>query len=523
MRTHKLFFMGILVVLGGITQSKGQGTYSAPASAGTGGAYNTHTGTSAGSNSTNANHNNNTSIGYFSGNANISGNDNTYLGALSGRFNTAGVFNVMLGASCGQANTASLNTFIGARCGLANTIGANNVFLGYQTGLANTEGSSNTFLGRSAGAGNATGGSNAYVGFAAGYAATGSSNSFFGHNAGWQNTGGSNNVFLGFESGKGSGSSSNSVFIGNQAGFSETVSNRLYISNDGSTFNNGSITFRPLIYGEFDNGNLTFNVSKNVNSRLVIASGQPNGSFNGTSGLRFTNLTSATNAGATNGKHLTVNSTGDVYLTNDIGSINATGTNTTIAGSGTTAAPYTINAKNIYTDDGTITTATGLRTVTMGNNNLFFNTTGSNFANGTAGSGRIYIGNTTNFPLLNSTLPNISQYRLLVEGGVLTEKVKVAVRNPATNWSDYVFANDYKLTPLKEVDAFVKANKHLPGIESAETLSKNGLDLGAMQAKQMEKIEELTLYAIEQDKKLEKQSREIEELKATVNLLLNKK
>ncbi len=511
MKTSNLFFIVILVVLGGITQSKGQGTYNAPATAGTGGAYNTHIGTSAGSNSTNANQNSNTSIGYFSGNANVSGNDNTYLGTLSGRFNTTGTFNVMLGASCGQANTASLNTFIGARCGLANTSGTNNVFLGYQTGMANTNGSTNTFLGRSAGAGNATGGSNAYVGFAAGYAATGSNNSFFGHNAGWQNTGGSNNVFLGFESGKGSGSSSNSVFIGNQAGFSETLSNRLYISNDGSTFNNGSITFRPLIYGEFDNGNLTFNVSKSVNSRLVIASGQPNGSLNGTSGLRFTNLTSTTNAGATTGKLLTVNANGDVYSTNDIGSINATGTNTTVAGLGTVVSPYTINAKNIYTDDGTLTAN---RTVTMNSNSMIFNT---------AANGRIYIGNTS--PAFNATsFPTTTgNYRLYVEGGILTEKVKVAVRNPAINWSDYVFANDYKLTPLKQVDAFVKANKHLPGIESAETLSKTGLDLGAMQAKQMEKIEELTLYAIEQDKKLEQQSREIEELKTAVKLLLNKK
>jgi uncharacterized coiled-coil protein SlyX len=164
----------------------------------------------------------------------------------------------------------------------------------------------------------------------------------------------------------------------------------------------------------------------------------------------------------------------------------------------------------------------------MGTNNLFFRTNGA-FANGTDGTGRIYIGNTmdaVSYPTLSAT----SQYRLMVEGGILTERVKVSLRNSVANWSDYVFANDYKLMPLNEVAEFVKTNKHLPGIDSAEDLVKNGLDLGEMQSKQMGKIEELTLYVIEQNKALEnqnkvleKQSEEIKELKAQVNALLGKK
>ena len=69
----------------------------------------------------------------------------------------------------------------------------------------------------------------------------------------------------------------------------------------------------------------------------------------------------------------------------------------------------------------------------------------------------------------------------------------------------------------------VKENKHLTCIESACELLENGLDVGDMQAKQMGKIEELTLYAIEQEKRLDKQSKEIEELKAIVKTLLEKK
>lgn len=209
------------------------------------------------------------------------------------------------------------------------------------------------------------------------------------------------------------------------------------------------------------------------------------------------------------------------------------GDNITITGSGATADPYVISSTasglNIYNSDGTIeTTGTvgdnpnpGLRTVTMGNNNLFFNTASSSFDEDTAGSGRVYIGNTINFPNIDTTAPENSQYRLLVEGGVLTEKVKVALRS-GTDWRDNVFEETYTLKPLSEVEAFIKENKHLPGIESASELVENGLDVGEMQAKQMEKIEELTLYTIEQQKILEKQQKEIEELKAQVKALLTK-
>jgi hypothetical protein len=92
-----------------------------------------------------------------------------------------------------------------------------------------------------------------------------------------------------------------------------------------------------------------------------------------------------------------------------------------------------------------------------------------------------------------------------------------------------VFANDYKLMPLNEVEAFVKTNKHLPGIDSAEQLAKDGIDVVQMQSKQMEKIEELTLYIIDQDKKiaeqakaLEKNSKELEALKMQIQALIDK-
>jgi hypothetical protein len=93
-------------------------------------------------------------------------------------------------------------------------------------------------------------------------------------------------------------------------------------------------------------------------------------------------------------------------------------------------------------------------------------------------------------------------YKLYVEQGILTEKVKVAVASSPA-WADYVFASDYKLKPLSEVEKFIDENNHLPNIPSADELVKEGLDLGKMQALQMEKIEELTLYLIEMKKEIE--------------------
>jgi len=96
-----------------------------------------------------------------------------------------------------------------------------------------------------------------------------------------------------------------------------------------------------------------------------------------------------------------------------------------------------------------------------------------------------------------ATMPG--DYRLYVTGGILTEKVRVAIKN-TTNWADFVFASDYKLRPLFEVEQYIKANCHLPELPSAEQVVEDGVDLAAMDAKLLQKVEELTLYVIELQK-----------------------
>ncbi len=104
-----------------------------------------------------------------------------------------------------------------------------------------------------------------------------------------------------------------------------------------------------------------------------------------------------------------------------------------------------------------------------------------------------------------------SAFGLFVSKGILSERVKCAVKS-TTNWSDHVFAKDYYLPSIEEMDLFIKTHKHLPGVPSAEQMVKNGLDVAEMDAKLLEKIEELALYVIELKKENEKMKKDMERM-----------
>jgi hypothetical protein len=82
---------------------------------------------------------------------------------------------------------------------------------------------------------------------------------------------------------------------------------------------------------------------------------------------------------------------------------------------------------------------------------------------------------------------------------------------PNYNWSDYVFKPAYKLASLGEVEGIIKREGHLPGMPSASDVAAHGLNVGEMQAKLLQKIEELTLHQIEQQKLLETQTERLDE------------
>ena len=101
------------------------------------------------------------------------------------------------------------------------------------------------------------------------------------------------------------------------------------------------------------------------------------------------------------------------------------------------------------------------------------------------------------------------QYPLSVNGTIQAKEVIVN-----TGWSDYVFGPDYRVRPLTEVAAFIKANHHLPDIPSEAEVKQNGVSLADMQAKLLAKIEELTLQMIqlnEKNRALEKKVAQLEQ------------
>lgn len=103
-------------------------------------------------------------------------------------------------------------------------------------------------------------------------------------------------------------------------------------------------------------------------------------------------------------------------------------------------------------------------------------------------------------------------YKLAVEGTIGARKLKITQET----WSDFVFDPGYHLQPLPELENYVKTNRHLPDVPSAEKVAKEGLDVGEMNKVLLLKVEELTLHLIEEHKQVEALKKEMEVLKKAV-------
>jgi trimeric autotransporter adhesin len=356
-----------------------------------------------------------TALGYNALNSTTTGGQNTAIGYASGSNITSGILNTSVGyaslyASAGS--TSSGSTALGAYAMQYWQTGYYNIGIGYDAmhGTNSTTGGTgagNIAIGRQAmGASNPSGNYNVALGYVSlPFVTSGANNIAVGYNAGYTSTTGSSNILIGTSANASSATASNELNIGN------------------------------WIYGT--GGSIGIGAASPEN-KLQITHGT-----SGNSGLRFTNLTSASTAAASSGKVLSVDANGDVVL-----------------------------------EQASIPSHWGISVLdanTIINNN----------------SGGVIVG--TGVTTLSSG------YKLYVTDGIITEKVKVKLK---AAWPDYVFAKDYKLLSLKETEDFIKSNNHLPGVISANEVEKEGLELGESNAVLLKKIEELMLYMIEADKEI---------------------
>ena len=122
-----------------------------------------------------------------------------------------------------------------------------------------------------------------------------------------------------------------------------------------------------------------------------------------------------------------------------------------------------------------------------------------NGTNGIYYNGNVGIG-------LGLTSPSV---KLDVAGTIRAHEVKVCLNQGC----DYVFDEDYELMNLNELSAFVKTNKHMPDVAPAAQMEEEGINLSEMNVLLLKKVEELTLYVIQQQEMLDKLQTEIQELK----------
>ena len=320
------------------------------------------------------------------------------------------------------------------------------------------------------------------------------------------------------------------AFNGSTAAPSLLVSPTLSASNPSSLFSAPTGNIFGVNGGSYLNGNVT------IPSSHTLAVGGTS-TLTGAVGI---NTTPGTYQLAVTG---TSNFSGNVTIPNpNTLSVGGTSALTGAVGINTTPGAYQLAVTGTSNLNGSVTipaNTSGTSNLLVGltaaptnspnyNNSIDPTTYNSQYTVAVAGNanfqGAVVIGGSpAYFALSGSNAPNgpwanTNFYSLYVAGGILTEQVQVALSN-SSYWADFVFDKNYKLTPLAELESFIQKNHHLPEIPSAEEVVKSGINVAEMDAKLLQKIEELTLYVIEIEKNNKKIQKENQELKQRVSKL----
>ncbi|MBL7740735.1 MAG: hypothetical protein JNK14_16065 [Chitinophagaceae bacterium] len=457
----------------------------------TGGNYNT--GIGANSLSSNTTGTGNTAVGYISMQLNQTGSHNTAIGYNSLKSNTTGNYNSAMGRNALSASTtASYNTAFGFGSQNFNTTGGSNTSTGAQTLYSNITGSANTADGMNALYYNTAGGQNTAIGVNSLYANTaGNNNTAIGSNALANTTTSIGNVAVGYFAGSTLTGGDNNILIGTsvQPNISTTASNQLNIGN-WIYGDNGNIGIGVTVPSArlHSNGTVRFQGLANNNSLTQILATDASGNVSWRDASTF--------GGGGGGSSQWITAGSDIYYNTGNVGIGIANPTSKLYVSGTGGLPA------VFSDAGV-----GASAIQVRNGNGYyadFGVEGAGIVSIKSNNTVFLYGNSAGKVGIGTTSMADNNYKLFVETGIRTRKVKV----DQTVWADYVFYPGYILPPLKDVEDFIQKNKHLPDVPSAAEVEKNGLDLGENQATLLKKIEELTLYMIELNKKVEKLSEE---------------
>jgi len=443
----------------------------------------------------------NVGIGAYTLKANTYGKNNSALGSKSMRSNISGNYNAAIGYySLGSNTLGEKNSVLGAYALMYNISGSYNTALGYESMQTNVNGSYNTAIGyssmRSCGPDIS---SNNAIGTFSLKQVTGSRNNAFGYEALHVLTTGYENIAIGHAAGQNISIGYRNVILGS---FIETMPvNSSY---------NIALGYRV---GSFGMGNNNILIGKKITLPNNVSNAMNIGGVLFGSGFQSVLPETASYIPAY-GKiginvvipTATLDVDGDAKISSSLNVL------------GEVAIPFSKRIGVLLTDNFVY------KNMTLGNYSLGWFT--DNDANGNNGSA-MWMSGYNGVKLFTRGEPRLTvaadgnvgigtiapDQKLTVKGKIHAEEVIIDLDVPL---ADYVFHPDYSLMPLHKVEQFVKTNRHLPEIPSAAEVKENGLNMGEMQNKLLQKIEELTLYMIEQQKTIDLQNARIQILESKV-------